>query len=243
MGLFFRKKKDSKEIANNDLPKEVSEKNIQKSKNNIDELHLKVLKESNPYLLKDIDYPDDYPVFKYFPNPIRTKSMVKSTAPCECCGKSKEYSYVAGMEYNPEIEVEVRNLCLDCIANGAATKKFNSAFTSYSSIANRKADKKITEEIMYRTPSFTTWQEKEWLSHCKTPCIYIGQVYIGDLLKMGIYKQVRTELAKTFYYQNMPMTVSQIDELLINMVEGSSLEGHLFRCTQCGRYKLYTDLD
>jgi uncharacterized protein CbrC (UPF0167 family) len=39
------------------------------------------------------------------------------------------------------------------------------------------------------------------------------------------------------------MTVAQIDEVLINMVEGSSLEGHLFKCTQCGRYRLHVDLD
>ncbi len=219
-----------------------TEKNIKKPKDSIDELYEKVLKDDNPYLLKDIDYPEGYPVFKYFVNPLRTKSVIKSNVLCECCGKSKEYSYVAGME-SEDIEIDVKNLCLDCIASGDAAKKFNGVFTPYSSIANRTADKNITEEIMYRTPSFATWQEKEWLSHCKTPCTYIGQVYIGDLLKIGIYKQVRTELSKTFYYQNMPMTVAEIDDMLINMVEDSSLEGHLFKCTQCGRYKLHIDLD
>ena len=243
MGLFFRKKKDAnKDIIDNNPINDLNEKDSKKPKNSIDELYAKVLKDPNPYLLKDIEYPKDYPIFNYFANPVRTKSVIKNSTPCECCGESKEYSYIAGMECE-DIDLEIRNLCLDCIASGAAANKFNGVFTPYSSIANRKADKNITEEIMYRTPSFNTWQDKEWLSHCKTPCIYIGQVYIGDLLKIGIYKQVRTELAKTFYYLNMPMTVAQIDDLLINMVEDSSLEGHLFKCTQCGRYKIHVDLD
>lgn len=170
--------------------------------------------------------------------------IIESQIPCECCGKSGKRSYVAGIDhYTKQEEKEVKNLCLNCIADGEAIKKFGGAFTDKRFIANRTANKNITEEIMYRTPSFSTWQEKEWLSHCKTPCAYIGQVYIGDLLKLGIYKQVRTDLAKDFYYKQMPMTVAEIDDMLIQMTEGSSLEGHLFKCVQCEKYRLHIDLD
>ena len=212
------------------------------SKRSIEEIYSIVLKNSKPFLLKDINYPEEYPQFKFCPNPLRTQSVVESSVPCECCGKTGKYSYIAGILREIE-EQEVKNLCLECISSGEAAKKFGGVFTEYSSIANRKSDKTITEEIMYRTPSFNSWQDQEWLSHCKTPCAYIGQVYIGDLIKMGIYKQVRTELAKTFYYKQMPMTIAEIDDLLINMTEDSSLEGHLFRCVLCGRYKLHIDID
>lgn len=204
----------------------------------IEELYEEALKEPNPYLLKDIEYPPEYPTFKFFPNPLRTPSVVESSAPCECCGKVDKYSYVAGIDGYTDSKgdfADVNNLCLYCIVNGEAIKKFGGAFTDKSSIANRTADKAITEEIMYRTPSFSTWQDKEWLSHCKLPCVYIGRVYIADLFKMGIYKQVRTELSKTLYHKQMPMTIAEIDDMLIQMTEGSSLEGHLFKCTVCGK--------
>jgi len=171
----------------------------------------------NPYLLKDIEYPSDYPVFRFCPNPLRTESVVESSEPCQCCGKVSKYSYVVAL-YLHETDEEIIGLCLDCISNGEAARKYKVAFTERDEIANRTTDKAATEEIMYRTPSFSTWQEREWLSHCKMPCAYIGQVYIGDLLKMGIYKQVRTELAKTFYYKNMPMTVAEIDDMLIQIL-------------------------
>jgi len=143
----------------------------------------------------------------------------------------------------PDFDDEAGFFCLNCVASGEAAQKFKIAFTQRCEIANRTTDKAATEEIMYRTPSFSTWQDREWLSHCKMPCAYIGQVYIGDLLKLGIYKQVRTELAKTFYYKNMPMTIAEIDDMLIQMTEDSSLCGQLFQCVVCGKYKLHTDLD
>jgi len=217
-------------------------KKVNEQKRTVEQLYEEALKEPNPYLLKDIEYPSDYPVFRFCPNPLITQSVEESSEPCECCGKVDKYSYVAGMQLG-DLDTEIGNLCLWCIANGEAAKKFKGVFTEYSCIANRKTDKYITEEIMHRTPAFTTWQDPEWLSHCKTPCAYIGRVYIADLLKMGIYKQVRTELAKTFYYQQMPMTVAEIDDMLIQMVEDSSLEGQLFKCIVCGRYKMHIDID
>jgi uncharacterized protein CbrC (UPF0167 family) len=216
-----------------------------RTKRTLEELYAEALDCPTPYLLKDIEYPSEYPTFRFFPNPLRTPSVIESSVPCECCGRIDKYSYVAGIEYYSEGEEppEVNNLCLFCISNGEAIKKFGGEFTHRGFIANRTADKAITEEIMYRTPSFMTWQEKEWLSHCKLPCIYIGQVYTADLFKLGIYKQVRTDLSKTFYYKQMPMTVAEIDDMLIGLGEGSCLEGHLFKCTVCGKYRLSLDLD
>ncbi|MDR3022071.1 MAG: CbrC family protein [Clostridiales bacterium] len=240
MGLFdklFKKKNTQKAVS-------VAQPQIFKPKKTVEELWCEVSKQQNPCLLKDIPYPSNYPQFKFNLNPLRTQAVIESSIPCECCGKIDKYSYIAGIDHYAKKEVpEIKNLCLYCIYNGEAIKKFGGAFTDKSFIANKTASKEVTEEIMYRTPSFTTWQEKEWLSHCKMPCTYIGQVYIGDLLKMGIYKQVRTELSKTFYYRQMPMTISDIDDMLIDMVEDSSIEGHLFMCIICKKYKLSVDLD
>ena len=204
-----------------------------------EELEKYALSDPSHFLLKNVDCTDDYPKFKFFPNLLSSKSVIESSEPCQCCGKVDKYSYVAGMF----CEEEIVHLCLNCIANGEAAKKFKGEFYDRKAIANRTTDKDATDEIMYRTPTYVSWQDPEWLSHCKTPCIYIGQVYIGDLFKLGIYKQVRTELAKTFYYKQMPMTIAEIDDMLVDMVEDSSLEGHLFKCITCDKYKLHIDLD
>ena len=254
MGFFsnlFKKNKDKPIFSADPAEEKRQRENALKmeaqkpapEKRTIEQLYEEVLRDNpNPYLLKDIEYPTDYPVFRFCPNPLRTQSVIESSEPCQCCGKVSKYSYVVAL-YSHETDEEYIGLCLDCISNGKAARKYKASFTERDEIANRTTDKAATEEIMYRTPSFSTWQEREWLSHCKMPCAYIGQVYIGDLLKMGIYKQVRTELAKTFYYKNMPMTVAEIDDMLIQMTEGSSLDGHLFKCTICEKYRLHTDLD
>jgi len=203
----------------------------------LEELEKFVMGEPEPFLLK-VAEPTEKPLFKFFPNLMTSKSVEESSEPCQCCGKVEKYSYIGGMF----CEEEVNNLCLNCIANGDAAKKFNGEFYDRSAIANRTTDKEVTDEIMYRTPTYVSWQDPEWLSHCKHPCIYVGQVYIGDLFKLGIYKQVRTELSKACYYKGMEMTVAEIDDMLVDMVKDSELEGHLFHCVVYGKYKLHVDL-
>jgi uncharacterized protein CbrC (UPF0167 family) len=113
------------------------------------------------------------PTFKYHPNPLKTKNAEKKDFNCICCGKNKTIVYTAGI-YSLE-NIEREELCLDCIYDGSAAKKFQATFT-YLDIpeAELKMSQHELEEFYERTPGYVSWQDQVWLSHCHSICSFHG---------------------------------------------------------------------
>ena len=66
------------------------------------------------------------PTFRYHPNPLETGAFEESTTGvvCDCCGKETHIFYT-----NPFFSVEdIEYLCLECIANGEAARKYDGSF-------------------------------------------------------------------------------------------------------------------
>lgn len=59
--------------------------------------------------------------FRYHPDPLKTGAFLNDkTVTCDCCGKQTDVYYT-----NPFYSAaDVNNLCPECIASGAAAKKF-----------------------------------------------------------------------------------------------------------------------
>lgn len=72
---------------------------------------------------------DKLSVFKYHPNPIQTGNAKKEKFLCVCCEKEKMYSYEGNMY--TALDLENKKVCLDCIHDGSAAKKFNAEFTDF----------------------------------------------------------------------------------------------------------------
>jgi len=91
---------------------------------------------------------------KYSPFCYENGAFIKTPAgrqvTCQCCGKQTEY-YHEGM-YATE---EVKCLCPDCIASGAAAEKFEGDFIQDAEEIDGDINK--MDELFHRTPGFVTF--------------------------------------------------------------------------------------
>src|SRR5258708_36802594 len=109
----------------------------------------------------------ELPFFKYHPDPIATGSIRPSDTTCVVCGQSNGFVYIGPVycvgEYTDCI-------CPWCIANGTAHEKLDAEFTDLAGIGNcqncgGRVSQEISEEVAYRTPGFSGWQQQRWFTH------------------------------------------------------------------------------
>ena len=106
----------------------------------------------------------ELPVFIYHPDPIATGSVEPSDAMCKACGQSRGYVYTAGVYSVEELQDAI---CPWCIADGIAHEKFDAQFTDSAGVGGygewEQVSSEIVEEVVYRTPGFSGWQQERWL--------------------------------------------------------------------------------
>ena len=170
----------------------------------------------------------DLPHFRYHPDPIATGSIKKSDRKCLVCGQARGYIYygaiyIEGREYGECI-------CPWCIADGSAHEKLGVEFNDYYAIGTygNTIPRAVIEEVAYRTPGFSSWQPKEWPSHCDDAAAFLGRVGYAELVEYG-------EAAfEAIIYP---------EELMETLDKDGSPTGYLFQCRHCGRYLGDTDCD
>lgn len=175
---------------------------------------------------KYINIINKLPKFKYHPNLYNDDIVIFDKETCQCCGKEVE-AYIDQIYTSSDIEC----ICLECVANGLAAKKFNAQFIQD---AQKVSDPKKIDELFHKTPGYTSWQGEYWLSCCDDFCEYIGRVGIEELEKLGIKNQVLKEFLKKNDYFDM------ID-LKECLEKDGDMTGYLFRCSHCGKYHLWVD--
>ncbi len=163
----------------------------------------------------------ELPIFRYHPDPIAT-GMIKANADaiCPCCKEQTGWVY-QGHPYGYE---RFEDLCPWCIANGSAHEKLGVLFVPEV----EGVSPQIRAEIEYRTPSFFSWQEETWLTHCNDGAAYLGSPSWEEL-------------------QDFPETVAQLradgwdDDLLQYIHPDGHLCACLFRCLHCDTHLVYLD--
>lgn len=169
------------------------------------------------------------PTFKYNENPKRNEIIIKSSGVCPVCGKKTEYVY-KGPFYSVE---EVEDICPWCIADGSAAEKFDGMFQDDAS-CEEVDNGDYTDELIHRTPGYCGWQQEEWLSHCGDYCTFVGYVGWKELVDLGIVSDLNDDFER----------YELLDDLSKKQLEkGGSLQGYLFRCVVCGKYRLAVDSD
>jgi uncharacterized protein CbrC (UPF0167 family) len=168
--------------------------------------------------------------FKYHPEPLKTGAFTSGkSVVCYCCGK-KTNVYYDGPFYSEE---EVEYLCPKCISDGSASKKFDGVFQDPACCDNVD-NKDFLDELCHRTPGYKGWQQEYWLAHCGDFCAYIGTVGWSELVKMGISEEVEQD-----YSEHGNMNIEIIKQCAIN----GHIQGYLFKCLKCGKYRLHVDVD
>lgn len=171
------------------------------------------------------------PYFRYHPDPIRTGvfTVSEKSVKCDCCKKATKIFYDAPFYAEQDIDC----LCPDCIATGKAAQKFDGEFQDAESVIGDRVDPEKVKELVYQTPSYSSWQQAYWRSHCGDYCAFIGYVDADALEAMGIMEEV---LEDSHWDQ-------EDKSFIQNLQNGGSTQGYLFRCLHCGKHLLWFDFD
>ena len=168
------------------------------------------------------------PKFKYHPNLYKTGIVNFNRGICQCCGKEVT-AFISSM-YSRE---NIRCICLDCVADGSAARKFDGTFIQ--DVEEPVGDPARTDELLHRTPGYISWQGEYWLTCCDDYCEFIGDVGTEDLEKMGIADEVFRD-----YCEKADV---EPDEIRDYLEPAGSCAGYLFRCCHCGKYRIWSDCD
>ena len=173
----------------------------------------------------------DLPFFKYHPNPLATGAFTQAqyAVVCDCCGCST-HIYYDGPFYAID---DINYLCPNCIASGAAAKKFDGAFQDDCCLESEVLDAEKVDELIHRTPGYSGWQQEYWRSHCEDFCAFIGYVGAAELKALGVLDEVLDD----------PQWSEEEKDLIKTSVNGGSLQCYLFKCLHCGKHMVWMDCD
>jgi uncharacterized protein CbrC (UPF0167 family) len=169
------------------------------------------------------------PKFKYNSNVYDDDIVFHVDGVCQCCGK--EVDVFTNSMYTQH---EIQCICMNCVADGSAAKKFDGEFIH--DVEKLVSDPLKTDELLHRTPGYLSWQGEYWLVCCDDYCEYLGPVVaskLDELDAIGISDAVMEEC------NNRCQLHLHRSDLLLS----KSPSGYLFRCLHCGKYRLDIDFD
>jgi uncharacterized protein len=173
------------------------------------------------------------PKFTYHPDPLHTGSLVASSASCICCGQARGYVYTGAVYGENELNGKI---CPWCIADGSAHAKLGAEFTDRSGIGGYgswgQVSEAICDEIVYRTPGFSGWQQEQWWTHCDDAAEFLGPVGYKEALALG--GQLLDRLDCGLAGQDRKDHIEALDR-------DHGPTGYAFRCRHCSKLGGYTD--
>ena len=164
-------------------------------------------------------------IFKYNPNYNSIGILVRKKGKCQCCGNEVN-EYIDSMYSSSKIEC----ICIGCVSNGNASELFDGTFIQDAEYVE---DEEKRNELFKRTPGYISWQGEHWLACCNDYCAYIGTVGTKELEELGIVDEVIDEYEKE----------NNCSDIRKYLTKDGSVCGYLFKCLNCGKYRLWVDMD
>lgn len=177
------------------------------------------------------------PIFRYHPDPVATGSLKASADRCVCCGQSRGYIYTGPVYAEQEHEEDI---CPWCIADGSAHEQLGAEFTDRAAVGDNEGkwppvSAAVAEEVAYRTPGFSGWQQERWVTCCDDAAAFIGRAGTKEVAVHGpaLAEALRNELGWDDGpdWQNYYRALSSNDEPT----------AYLFRCLHCNKVNGYSD--
>lgn len=171
----------------------------------------------------------ELPKFKYSPNAYDIGVFEKEDGICSVCNEKRQLKYTSSF-YSVE---EPEYICPWCIENGKAAKKYKGEFNDYAGIENAEhIQKQLLLAVSERTPSYASWQQEVWLTHCNEPCAFIG--YADTKTIEPIMNELNDDIQSSGYD---PEIVKK------QLSKNGSFVGYLFQCVKCNQHRLHIDSD
>ncbi len=187
-------------------------------------------------IIEDVNR-DRPPVFRFNPRAYELGFFEETQGECDACGRPSDLKYQGSFYSVAKVEF----LCPWCIADGSAARKFDGEFNDWIGIDGVppspdgviSVDVDEAREVSDRTPSYPSWQQEQWRSHCGRPCAFVGYVGADELVVYLHEKDFAADVDGGTGFE--PVVVRKYLE-----VEGD-LSGYLFQCLTCGAHRLHVD--
>ena len=178
------------------------------------------------------------PTFKYYPDPVANGSIVESDTTCACCGEARGWIYVG-----PVYAIEEYDSCICpwCIADGSAHDRLGASFMDEVGVGGGgmwdAVPERIVEEVAYRTPGFSGWQQEQWWTHCGDAAKYLGRAGRRELEALG------PEAVAAIRRASGLEEGAEWQRFLGALYKDGSPTAYVFRCSACGALGGYQDCD
>lgn len=167
----------------------------------------------------------DKPAFRFHPGAYERGSLVKSEEPCDACGEPSGWLY-NNVVYVADDEPQV---CARCISSGKLVDHFEDDYQLHDADFDGDVDDDMAEEIMQRTPGFSTYNAFEWPVLDGKPMVYVGH---GDEDTTWANPQAAEAIRKLWADRGQPLKPGQ-----------KTPYGMVFRELDGDRYTAIIDLD
>lgn len=185
------------------------------------------------------------PAFRFHPDAYATV-FEDRTGTCDACGHLRELRYTSSF-YSVH---RPGHLCPWCIADGTAARVFDGEFSDRAGVEGAADDPDVAGshdthgtrvptdarevlEVTTRTPSYVSWQQERWPSHCGRPCAFIADVGADGLAPF---------LHEPDFAADVDAGAGYGGELVRQwLTAGGDLAGYLFECLTCGAHRLHVD--
>jgi hypothetical protein len=132
----------------------------------------------------------------------------------------------------------LERVCPWCIADGTAHEKFDTEFTDAAGIGGyrewERVPEKIVQEIAFRTPGFSGWQQERWFTHCADGAEFLGPMGRKELEDAG-------PKAIAAVKQEAGLQNEEWEHYFQALDRNTGPTAYLFRCRHCGALGGYSD--
>jgi uncharacterized protein CbrC (UPF0167 family) len=178
----------------------------------------------------------ELPHFRYHPDPLGTGSIAPSDKLCIVCEQQRGYIYTSHAYAEGEF---TKCICPWCIADGSAHDKLEVEFFDAAGVGGSwdEVAQDIIDEIVFRTPGFSGWQQEQWFTHCSDAAAFLGSVGSTELAAYG------TDAIESIRGDTGIADEDQWLKFFETLDKDGSPRAYLFRCLHCGTYGGYQDCD
>jgi uncharacterized protein CbrC (UPF0167 family) len=174
------------------------------------------------------------PVFRYHRDPLKSGSVIESQKKCKCCRKARGYLYAGPVYAEDELE---ESICPWCIADGAAHEKWDASFVDEAALPDG-IPRAVVEEVAWRTPGYSSWQQEQWFACCKDAVAFLEPVGIKEIRES--YQPLEFNVLSNIIH-DLHVSGGAATRMLETLDRNAGPTAYLFQCSHCGVYKTFVD--